>query len=96
MGLLILNLVLTAFSTMVFFASPEYDAGFCLILALFWVVQAVGAFLADAKESRRAGFIMVCIGCFPFIPLGALGIVGARRMIRDAETREQMELEMAV
>ena len=95
MGLLILNLVLTAFTTMVAFASPEYEVGFSLILAVFWVVQAIGAFLADSKESRKAGFVMVCIGCFPFVPLGLLGIFGARRMIRDAEVRKQMELEMA-
>ncbi|MCR9165579.1 MAG: hypothetical protein ACE37F_00205 [Nannocystaceae bacterium] len=91
MGLLILNLVLTAFATMAFFASPEYDTGFSVILAVFWVVQAVGAFLADSKQTRRAGFVMVCVGCFPFVPLGLLGIVGARRMIRAAELNEQLQ-----
>jgi len=95
MGLLILNLVLTAFATMVFFGSPDYEVGFSLILAVFWMVQAVGAFLADSKASRTAGFVMVCIGCFPFLPLGALGILGVRRMIRNAEAREEMDLQMA-
>ena len=80
---------------MVFFASPDYGVGFSLILAVFWMVQAVGAFLADSKQSRRAGYVMVCIGCFPFLPLGALGILGARRMIRDAKTREEMDTQMA-
>lgn len=95
MGLLIVNLVLTAFATMVFFASPDYEVGFSLTLAAFWLVQAIGAFVADSKSTRRAGFVMVCIGCVPFLPLGALGIVGARRMIRDAELREELDLEMA-
>lgn len=95
MGLLVLNLVLTGFAAMVFFASPDFEVGFSLILAVFWMVQAVGAFLADSKDSRRAGYVMVCIGCFPFLPLGALGIVGVRRMIRYAEAREQMDLNMA-
>ncbi len=95
MGLLVLNLVLTAFATMVFFGSPDYDVTFSLVLAGFWTVQAVGAFLSDSKGSRRVGYVLVCIGCFPFLPLGALGIVGARRMIRHAKVREQAELEMA-
>lgn len=95
MGLLVFNLVLTGFATMVFFASPEFEVGFSLILAVFWMVQAVGAFLADSKDSRRAGYVMVCIGCVPFLPLGALGLAGVRRMIRDAEVREQAGLNMA-
>lgn len=92
MGLLIANLVLGAFATLFFFGSSEYELGFSVIVGCFWVLQLVGAFLCDSKQTRGAGFVLVCIGVLPFLPLGALGIIGARRMISAAEAREEMGL----
>ena len=53
-----------------------------VIMSLFWVLSVFGVILL-LGGARRKGAILVLIGCVPFVPIGLIGAMGARKILDE-------------
>ncbi len=84
MRLIILSVVLDAALTLYCTAGGACPPLLVSAMAGFVTIAFLGAVLI-ASEQPRAGAILSIIGAAGFLPLGLVGIVGARRVVRRLE-----------
>ncbi|RHW19501.1 hypothetical protein [Pseudomonas jilinensis] len=51
-------------------------------MGAFVAVSAVGMLLVCAGKAK-AGAIMFIVGCVPFVPVGLIGVFGAKKVLAD-------------
>jgi len=66
---------------------PEYQEMVLGVCGFFVALSIVGAVMISSG-SRDTGAILVTIGCFVFVPIGLIGVYGAKK-VRDQVTREK-------
>ncbi len=60
---------------------PQYE-GLSVIFAGFLAFNVLGMLLILAGKIKPGATIYV-IGCLPFVPIGMIGALGARKMLQD-------------
>lgn len=59
---------------------PRYDGLFIWMLP-FLVLNVVGILLV-ILEKTKLGVILFIVGCVPFVPVGVIGIMGAKKSLQ--------------
>lgn len=93
---LIINILLCGFAAMSIVASERYPEVFGVIVAVGVLMQIMGAIMLATRPSK-AGMVVAIIGCALFVPLGLIGVYGARSAYAKAEARqlEQMRRQQS-
>lgn len=92
-GLILVSIVINVIVAASLSSDPQLPGGFTLFMGLFVVISIVGAIMI-AAGSRKPGAIMVIIGCITFVPIGLIGVFGAKKVL-DELARENFENETA-
>jgi hypothetical protein len=93
MALILASIVINGIVSLSVLSSREYPEGLGWFLLLFVAVSLSGAALI-ASGQKRWGSWLSLVGCVVFVPIGFLGVVGARQ-IMDALHREEFEARRA-
>lgn len=65
----------------------DYPDGFVAVIGVFLAMNVVGLLLI-AADSIRAGCIIFIIGCVGFVPIGVIGLIGARNVMDELKRQE--------
>lgn len=68
-------------------AVGDYPDGFAAFIGVFLAMNVVGLLLI-AADCIRAGCIMFIIGCVGFVPIGIIGLIGARNVMDELKRQE--------
>jgi hypothetical protein len=82
--LIIASLMINFVLMLIIFA--VYGSGFG-IAALVFVLISVAGLLIVMVNGGKAGYIIFMIGCFFFVPIGGIGIYGARKKLGELKKR---------
>ncbi len=63
---------------------PRYE-GLYIWMLPFVVLNLVGMLLV-ALDKTKVGAILFIIGCVPFVPVGVVGILGAKKSLQSSNT----------
>jgi hypothetical protein len=85
-GLMFAGTTIMAIQTILIVANYPIEVLRYIVIALL-VVNIIG-FVLSAKMKGKAGVIVYMIGCIPFVPLGLIGVYGARKQL-DALTKKE-------
>lgn len=68
-------------------SAGDYPAVLGIIMGVFLMMNFIGLFLI-AVDSVRVGCIVFIVGCVAFVPIGLIGLIGARNVM-DEMKRQQ-------
>ncbi|QFT24636.1 hypothetical protein FIV02_24035 [Pseudomonas sp. THAF187a] len=63
---------------------PRYD-GLYIWMLPFLVLNMIGMLLV-MLDKAKLGAILFIIGCVPFVPVGVIGILGAKKSLQSSNT----------
>ncbi len=63
---------------------PEDQGAIIAVLACFVVLSIIGAVMI-ASGSKKPGAILVTIGCIVFVPIGLIGVFGAKKVLDEVK-----------
>ncbi|WP_417312937.1 hypothetical protein [Ectopseudomonas khazarica] len=63
---------------------PRYDGLYTWMLP-FLVLNMIGMLLV-MLDKAKLGAILFIIGCVPFVPVGVIGILGAKKSLQSSNT----------
>ncbi len=86
-GLIIASVVINGILTVITAANPEMPGAFTAIMGLFVALSVIGAIMISSG-SKKGGAIMVIVGCIFFIPIGLIGVFGARKVLDELKRAE--------
>jgi hypothetical protein len=92
MTLIFVSIAINGFVSLSMF-SGEYPEAFGWIMSCFVALSLVGVVLMSG-ENKRLGAKLVMVGCVIFVPIGLIGVFGARQVL-DALNREEFEQRRA-
>jgi hypothetical protein len=93
MGLIITGIVINLFGCLGILnnslesESASFAYGFFYALLAFWLISVVGAVFA-LMGKRKLGGILVIIGSIAFMPIGLIGIFGAKRLMKPSLVKD--------
>lgn len=53
-----------------------------LFMLVSWAVSVIGAVMV-ATTGKKAGAILIIIGCVLFVPIGLIGVFGAKKILEE-------------
>lgn len=86
MTLAVVSLVINSFITLSLFFSQEYHE-LSLYILPFCVVHLIGVVLI-ALGSKKVGAYIVFASAIAFVPIGVIGIIGARKILDQLKIDE--------
>lgn len=89
-GLILVSLVinfLVALSVLGRGAGEEFLMIFFLVMLAFWILSVVGTIMI-AGGGRKKGAWLVIIGCAVYVPIGLIGVFGARKILDQLKREE--------
>ena len=89
-GLMITSVVINCVIELWVFTDPELS-GLGFIMLPFLLLSIAGLIISNVSKDK-AGPILVIIGCIAFVPIGLIGMFGARKAM-DELKREQFANE---
>lgn len=63
-------------------SAGDYPAVLGIIMGVFLMLNIVGLLLI-AADNVRAGCIVFIVGCVGFVPIGLIGLIGARNIMDE-------------
>ena len=96
-GMIIASIVINGLASLLFLIgqTDEYAGlegvilGFFGLMMAFWACSLVGAVLIKAGNPKT-GAVLVMIGCALFVPIGLIGVFGAKKVREELKSREFM------
>jgi hypothetical protein len=79
MGLIIASIIIDSVLTLVYF---DRSPGLAMFMALFVGLAIVGL-ICIATGAKKVGAIMAGIGSALFVPIGLIGVFGARQVLKQ-------------
>lgn len=68
-------------------SAGDYPAVLGIIMSIFLMMNFIGLFLI-AVDNVRVGCIMFIVGCVAFVPIGLIGLIGARNVMDEMKRQE--------
>ena len=86
-GLVVVSIIINTILVVILGSSGEYPPFLVGMMGVFLGLSILGAIISVAG-AKKPGAVLIIIGCILFIPIGAIGIFGARKILDAAKEAE--------
>ncbi len=86
--LIVISIIINALATVgIADRDPELQGVVMFIFGSFVALSVFGAVMISSGN-RRTGAILAIIGCVAFVPIGLLGVYGAKKVLDEVKREE--------